>query len=417
LTVYPWVLAWLLLNRRRVQAVVDSQNGIPFFSPLVVQRRTPVLLLLHHVHQEQFAMHLPRLAAALGRWLEGPATRAVYGDRAVVTVSASTRHDARRRLALRGPITVAPPGSDLAGTWTVPRSREQRSRHERIVCVGRLVPHKRTELIVDAMPALLRRHPKLELHIVGEGPNRAAVSARAKRLGLGQHVVVHGELPAEQRDSLLQTAWLSVAASAWEGWCLTVLESNIFGVPVVGLRRPGLRDSIRDGETGWLVDEESQLATGIGDALEELADPAEADEWSQRAQAWANRFTWAEMGGRISRVLLTEEGRLAHCRDDRRTRTDLASVVYIPPVLVPTSWSGRFRVGDQVIEGEEGLVALLPGADTASVGWALERAGLPADIVYEPTVRVSVARPSDYVLLEVPVEAAAIDLSVPVTNH
>jgi hypothetical protein len=266
------------------------------------------------------------------------------------------------------------------------------------------------------MPALVARHPDLELHIVGDGSNRAAISARADELGLGRHVVLHGALAAEQRDSLLRTAWLSVAASAWEGWCLTVMESNLFGVPVVGLRRPGLRDSIRDGETGWLVDEETQLAAGIDRALAELADPEAAEAWSRRAHAWANRFTWAEMGGRISRVLLTEEGRLAQRRDERRTRTDVASVVHIPSALVPSSWSARFRLGDQVVEGEQGFLALLPGADTASARRALQRAGLPLDIVHEPSVRVSVARPADYVSLEWPVDSA-VNLTVPLVNR
>src|SRR4051812_43352941 len=47
-TVYLHALIWLLLNRRSVDAVLDSQNGIPFFTPLAVSRRTPVILLLHH---------------------------------------------------------------------------------------------------------------------------------------------------------------------------------------------------------------------------------------------------------------------------------------------------------------------------------------------------------------------------------
>ena len=43
--------------RRRYQAVVDCQNGIPFFSPLFVSRNTAVVLVMHHVHQRQFRLH------------------------------------------------------------------------------------------------------------------------------------------------------------------------------------------------------------------------------------------------------------------------------------------------------------------------------------------------------------------------
>jgi hypothetical protein len=54
-SVYPWALGWLLRHRRSVDVVVDCQNGIPFFSPLFVPDSVPVVQVVHHVHQDQFA--------------------------------------------------------------------------------------------------------------------------------------------------------------------------------------------------------------------------------------------------------------------------------------------------------------------------------------------------------------------------
>ena len=51
-TVYLWTLLWIGWNRRRIRAVIDSHHRIPFFTPLVVGRQTPVVLLLRHVRQE-----------------------------------------------------------------------------------------------------------------------------------------------------------------------------------------------------------------------------------------------------------------------------------------------------------------------------------------------------------------------------
>ena len=62
-TVYPWSLLWIARHRRSIRAVIDSQNGIPFFTPLAVSKRTPVLLLLHHVHHELF----PHYFSPVGR--------------------------------------------------------------------------------------------------------------------------------------------------------------------------------------------------------------------------------------------------------------------------------------------------------------------------------------------------------------
>ena len=82
----------------------------------------------------------------------------------------------------------------------------------------------------------------------------------AADLGLGGSVIFHGSIPGPARDELLATAWMSVNASAAEGWGLSVVEANALGVPVLAVRRPGLQDSIQDGETGWLVEDESELA-------------------------------------------------------------------------------------------------------------------------------------------------------------
>jgi hypothetical protein len=65
-TVYPLVLAWLLAHRRSFDAVVDCQNGIPFFTPGVLPRRVPVLCVVHHVHQAQFGVHFAPLRRGPG---------------------------------------------------------------------------------------------------------------------------------------------------------------------------------------------------------------------------------------------------------------------------------------------------------------------------------------------------------------
>ena len=113
-TVYLWALWWLLRHRARIDVVVDCQNGIPFFSPVVLRRRTRVVLLMHHVHDNQFAVHFPAPLAAVGRWLEGPVARLAYRRAVTVAVSPSTVHAMRTRLRWRGPVYVVPNGMDAA---------------------------------------------------------------------------------------------------------------------------------------------------------------------------------------------------------------------------------------------------------------------------------------------------------------
>ncbi len=114
-TVYPLVLGWLLLHRRpgrrRCDAVLDCQNGIPFFTPCVLPSRVPVFCVVHHVHTSQFALHLPGWLALAGRLLEGPAARLVYRRHTCVAVSPSTVTAMRSRLRWKGDIQIIPNGT------------------------------------------------------------------------------------------------------------------------------------------------------------------------------------------------------------------------------------------------------------------------------------------------------------------
>ena len=85
-----WLLLRRLLRRRSFDAVLDCQNGIPFFTPCVLPRRVPVLCVVHHVHTSQFALHFPAWLARAGQLLEGPAARLVYRRHTCVAVSPST---------------------------------------------------------------------------------------------------------------------------------------------------------------------------------------------------------------------------------------------------------------------------------------------------------------------------------------
>jgi glycosyltransferase involved in cell wall biosynthesis len=393
-TVYPWALMWLARHRRSLEGVIDSQNGIPFFTPLVVRRTTPIVLLLHHVHQQQFGRYFPPVVAAIGRWLESTGSRLVYAERAVAAVSPSTRQHARHQLGLKGTIQVVPPGWDgSASDVSGPRSRLPRPS---IVCVGRLVPHKRTDLVIEAMPAVVASFPYVELHIIGDGGERPRLARLVTALDLDANVKLHGTLDATMRDRILRTAWLTVNASEGEGWGLSIVEANAFGVPALAFRRPGLRDSIRHGETGWLIGDDDDLGQTICDILTELKDPLFAADLSERARRWSAHFTWKAMASQMLALLEAERGRLAHM-DERRASTDLATVVHVPVDLLPDGWRPTFRLTDRWTMNAQGFAILLRGADHETTSAALRRAGLPESIVTDPSVRVVVARPRDHI--------------------
>ncbi|WP_173125812.1 glycosyltransferase family 4 protein [Kibdelosporangium persicum] len=295
-TVYLWALLWLLRNRRRVDVVVDCQNGIPFFSPLVVSRRTQVVLVMHHVHDAQFAVHFPPWLARIGRWLEGPAARRVYRRATTVAVSESTVRAMRERLAWRGPIVVVHNGMDQPADVG-----HDRSVHPSIVCLGRLVTHKRVDRLIDIAGGMLADWPSLRLHVIGTGPEETALRTAAARFG--DAVVVHGFVDDETKSALLRDSWLNVTLSDGEGWGLSVIEAAAHGVPTVCRRVDGLCDSVRHGETGWLVTKTDDVRGAVHDALTLLSRPHEARIVAKACRDWAARFDWTSSGHRFVAVV------------------------------------------------------------------------------------------------------------------
>nr|WP_156185021.1 glycosyltransferase family 4 protein [Allosalinactinospora lopnorensis] len=303
-TVYPLVMLWLLLWRREFHVALDCMNGIPFFTRLVLPRRTRVVCIVHHVHDLQFNAYFSRPMAWLGRFIESSVASRVYRSCTTVTVSESSRRAMREKLRWRAPITVIHNGSPPTQPVAPHRSlSEEEMGSPAIVSLGRLVVQKRVSRVLDIVAELGESRPGLRLHVVGRGPESETLTERIEREGLHDRVRLHGFLPEEQKNAVLAGALLHVTASEFEGWGLTVVEAAGLGVPTVAYDVDGLRDSVRHGETGWLVREGEELTEVVEKALIELSAPLRAAEIRRNCREWAARFTWERSGTAMTRLV------------------------------------------------------------------------------------------------------------------
>ena len=304
LTVYPLVLAWMARHRRSFDAVLDCQNGIPFFTPLVLPRKVPVLCIVHHVHDEQFGVHFPAPVAAVGRLLEGPVARWCYRRHQCVTASQSTLAAMRTRLAWTGPIYLVPYGLSAGTAGEAAPAGEPTGIV--LTWVGRLVAHKRADRVLDIASRLAASDVTIE--VIGSGPELAPLADKVAARGLGERVILRGYLPEEDKRRAVAASWLHLNTSQGEGWGLCVVEAAALGVPTVAYDVDGLRDSVRDGQTGWLVKAGERIEDVTERALKELADPARRAEMAAACRSWAGHFDWdtsaAQMATLINAVLL-----------------------------------------------------------------------------------------------------------------
>lgn len=295
-TVYPLVLAWLLAHRRRFDAVLDCQNGIPFFTPCVLPRRVPVLCVVHHVHSVQFGVHFPRWMAMAGRMLEGPVARLAYRRHACVAVSPSTVSAMRERLRWTGDIYLIPNGVSMPDAPAAAGPA-----HPRLAWVGRLVAHKRAELILPVAERL--RGSAVTIDVVGHGPASASLADAIAARGLAGAVRLRGFLPEAEKQAIVAGSLLHLNTSLGEGWGLCVLEAAALGVPTVAFDVDGLRDAVRDGRTGWLVRAGEPIEDVAERAVKELSDPARRAEIAAACRAWASRLDWDRSAARMATLI------------------------------------------------------------------------------------------------------------------
>lgn len=296
LGVYLYGLAYLLLSPgRRADVVIDVQNGLPFFSALV--RRRPIVVLLHHVHREQWQIIYPGWPGRLGWWIESSVSPHCYGSRPYVTVSDASRRDLVSLGVADSQITVVHNGVDLPHPdRSVPR------RDQPTICVlGRLVPHKQIEHALETAARIRTEVPGLRVEVVGEGWWHEQLVQRAHELGVADITTFHGHVDDQRRDEILDRSWVLLAPSVKEGWGIAIMEAAARGVPAVAYASAGgVCEAISEGDTGRLVADRDELAKATAELL---TDHELRDRYGRAARLRASEFDWAASAAEFERVL------------------------------------------------------------------------------------------------------------------
>ncbi|GAB3212173.1 glycosyltransferase family 4 protein [Nocardia tengchongensis] len=305
-TVYPRALAAIALGRvgigplkgLRPDAVIDTQNGIPFFARAATA--APTVVLVHHGHREQWPV-AGRLVGRIGWWIESRLSPRVHRGDQYLTVSLPSAEELTA-LGVDAPrIAVVRNGAEPIPDQVRAGDAAARTAHPSIVVLSRLVPHKQIEDAMAAVAGLRDQIPGLHLDVVGDGWWAENLRAHARDLGIADAVTFHGHVDEDEKHRLLARAWVHVLPSRKEGWGLAVIEAAQHGVPTVGYRSSrGLTDSVVDGVTGLLVDDSAQLTAAVGELLR---DGEARTVLGEKARARAREFSWEQTGNGVYEVL------------------------------------------------------------------------------------------------------------------
>jgi phosphatidyl-myo-inositol dimannoside synthase len=190
------------------------------------------------------------------------------------------------------------------------RARYRLGERPVVVCVSRLVPRKGQDMLIRAMPAIRQRVPGAALVIVGGGPYLTSLRRLAHSFGVAEHVVftegVPGdELPAHHAlaDVFAMPCRTRGAGLDVEGLGIVFLEASATGVPVVAGASGGAPETVRDGETGVVVDgwDVGAIAASVSDLL---ADPDRAARMGQAGRRWVvENWQWSTKAQQLAELL------------------------------------------------------------------------------------------------------------------
>jgi glycosyltransferase involved in cell wall biosynthesis len=283
------------LGRSRPDVVIDTQNGWPFLARLMFGRRSVVLV--HHCHRELWPV-AGRLLSRLGWFVESTVSPWLHRHNQYVTVSLPSARDLADLGVNPKHVAVVRNGLDEApaDTLTSPRSSTPR-----VAVLSRLVPHKQIEDALDAVARLAPRIPGLHLDVIGDGWWAQRLAGHAAGLGISDAVTFHGHVDDHAKHELLQRSWVHLLPSRKEGWGLAVTEAGQHAVPTIGYRSSGgLTDSIVDGVTGLLVDDQNELVDGLEQLL---CDDVLREQLGVKARVRSGEFAWTQSADAMSSVL------------------------------------------------------------------------------------------------------------------
>jgi glycosyltransferase involved in cell wall biosynthesis len=272
------------LRTQPFDILFEDINKAPLFTPLWRAPARVVACVPHLFGGTAFGELAWPLATAV--WLSERPLPLAYARVPFEAISESTAADLVQRGIPRDHVEVIYPGVSLDHYTPGPA---ERSSSPSCLYIGRLKRYKGVDHVVRAFAQIGRSDATLD--IAGAGDHRAALEALARSLDLGGRVRFLGFVSESEKLALLRRSWAVALASPKEGWGLTNVEAAACATPVVASNSPGIRESVRHGETGFLVPHGDPET--MADALRRLADsPTLVAEMGAKARAFAETFTW-----------------------------------------------------------------------------------------------------------------------------
>ncbi len=266
--------------------VIDECNTMPFFAGWYTGK--PTVLFFHMLCRRIWFYEFPQPLSILG-WLAEPVYLRLLKRSPVVTISESSRRDLVRQgfdardihLISQG---IEPAAASLdAPKYAVPT----------LLSLGAMRAMKRTLHQIKAFELAKAKVPNLRLMVAGDatGSYGQRVLMAIRQSPYAADIEYCGRVSPAEKWELMQRCHAIMVTSVKEGWGLIVTEAASQGTPAVVYDVDGLRDSVRQGITGFIA--ERNTPRGLADqAVKLLSDPARYERLRAAGSEWSKTITF-----------------------------------------------------------------------------------------------------------------------------
>lgn len=285
-SLYFWTAWYYLMHfRNKSDVVIDVVNGIPFFTPLFC--RVPKICYVYHVHGKQFFYEFTAPFNYIGYVIEKYIFPLFYKYIPIIAISETTKKQLVDIGFNKNKITVVYCG--INGYHHVTKTPVKKFSNPTILYLGRIKKYKRVDLLIKLLPEIVKKVSNVRLIIAGWGTEASNVVDLAMKSPLRRKITVMGPVSSEEKKTLLSKSWIFVNPSIGEGWSIAVIEANLHGTPAIGFNVSGLTESIKNGKTGLLAQNEEDMTQKI---CETLMNSDLREKLSGNALNWAQDFSW-----------------------------------------------------------------------------------------------------------------------------
>ena len=283
--------------RKNVDIVVDTENGIPFFTPLY--SRKPKICIVFHVHKKQWFYEFAFPYNIIGFLIERVAFPIIYFRTKIIAISKTTRADLGKIGFKNKQIEIVYSGVEK--NINDKSNPIKKFSKPTIIYLGRIKKYKRIDLLIKIMPQILDKVSNTRLIIAGWGTEAPFIIDSIMKGKTHRHIDILGQVSERKKKRLLSRSWIFINPSVGEGWSIAVIEANLYGTPAISFNVTGLSESIQNDKTGFLVKDEDELINKICLLLN---DDEKRKSLSKNAIKWAKRYSWDDSAQKSISLLI-----------------------------------------------------------------------------------------------------------------